>query len=71
MMMIDDLNLCPICGAETVVLPEEPNNIGYMVACTECDCNQEGYYETQKDAIDAWNDGTDMGRKEEREEISQ
>lgn len=47
---------CPFCGSEAVVEPEGITPCGYWVKCSECGIEQPRPYETQDEAIAAWND---------------
>lgn len=49
------LNPCPFCGGKARFLFEDST----WVYCEECGC-EGGYYDTQEDAIEAWNIRADV-----------
>ncbi len=51
------LKICPFCGGEGVL--HEHKFVGYMnvygVVCFDCGAETRQFFETEKDAIEAWN----------------
>ena len=51
--MNEELRLCPFCGAKAKLLHYEKD--GYLPHCTKCDGMVEYWFDTEEDAINAWN----------------
>ena len=63
--MINKLKPCPFCGADGAVSTTYTDDLSTMYwycFCT-CDCVESRLYNTEKEAIEAWNRRTE--RKEE------
>ena len=55
--MMNELKRCPFCGGEGCIQRHE--FVGYTdtfgVVCLDCCCETRQFYDTKKDAIEAWN----------------
>lgn len=54
---------CPFCGGEAVSRRRRPDHImngKYFICCTKCK-NKTGYYNSEDEAVKAWNVRVDSG----------
>lgn len=65
---MNELKPCPFCGGEACIQRHE--FIGYAdtfgVVCLDCCCETRQFFETKKEAIEAWNrraERSEDGRK--------
>ena len=50
---MSDLKRCPFCGGEAEILHYEHD--GYLPCCTKCNGMVEKWFDTEEEAIEAWN----------------
>ena len=54
---MSELKPCPFCGGEGCL--QRHDFVGYTdtfgVVCLDCGCETRQFYDTKKDAIEAWN----------------
>lgn len=55
--MSEELKLCPFCGSEAELHKHDPDFGGSVIGCTSCEFVGM-YFETDQDAITAWNTRT-------------
>ncbi len=51
--MSDELKSCPFCGSKGIITHYEFD--GYLPNCTKCDGMVEKWFDTEKEAVNAWN----------------
>lgn len=54
---MEELKNCPFCGGKAIIRRRNPDHImrdKYFACCTSCK-NKTGYYDTEEEAVVAWN----------------
>lgn len=58
---MENIKSCPFCGGDSITRRRNPDHImrnKVFVTCTKCK-NKTGYYDTEEQAIAAWNKRVD------------
>ena len=62
---VKELKPCPFCGGEAETLTAESMHGGYLfvIMCDDC-CSRGGVYDTEAEAIEAWNTRAEMSQED-------